>query len=391
MAHTYILGQSGCGKSTVLKQRIIDRIHDGHGVFYLDPHGHDTDELLNYIPRTRRRDVILFDPSREEVLGFNPLEDRSNIALQASILLDTIKDAWGYADIPTPVMDMYLYFGLFALADTGEPLLGLPYLLSNSRYRTRLIKVMSDRVVKDFWLSFNAMTVKEQRDQVASTLNKALMLVSDPRIRRSLAMRQSAFQCAEVVKDKIFFARLPQGQLSLGRTRLLGSVLLSLMHQACLSRDTSIPFHFVLDECHHWSPTVVREMLSGIRKFNVTVTLAHQYIDQLDPAYYAAIIGNCAEQLVFRTSMDDAHRLARRFDAGGKNGLKEEFDKLPNFVARQFPFDQKTPDLHIVPISQAPYPKSARDIIGHHKVSLTVSREAGDRAVQSFMDGLGQA
>jgi hypothetical protein len=389
MAHTYILGQSGTGKSTLLKQIIIDRIHAGHGVFYLDPHGHDTNELLSYIPRSRRKDVVLFDPSREDVLAFNPLEDRTNISLSVSILLDTIKDAWGYADVPTPVMDMYLYFSLAALAEAKQTLLGLPYILSNETYRTAILRDVRDKVIRDFWLSFSAMSPKEQRDQVASTLNKALMLIADPRVRRTLALNQSSFQCADVVKDKIFFACLPQGQLSIGRTRLLGSVLLSLMHQACLSRDTTVPFHFVLDECHIWSSTVVREMLSGIRKFNVALTLAHQYIDQLDPTYYSAITGNCAEQIVFRTSMDDAARLERRFDAGGKLGVKWEFDQLPDFRARQFPFSQTTPDLHIAPLSGPSYPRSERDIIDHHRLALTVEKKTADRAIAEFMRGLG--
>ena len=385
MAHTYIFGQSGTGKSTLLKTRILDAVHKGHGVFYLDPHGTDTDELLTYIPRARRKDVYIFDPSREDVLVFNPLEAASNIPLTASILLDTIKDAWGYTG-PTPVMDMYLFFALSALMDANQTLLGLPYILKDKHYRSSVIEDIKDEVVKDFWLSFSDMTSKEQREQVSSTLNKALMLVSDKRVRRVLSLKASSFQCSEVVKDKIFFARLPQGQLSIGRTKLLGSVLLSLMHQACLSRDTTVPFHFYLDECHLWAPSVVKEMLSGIRKFNVSLTLAHQFIDQLEPTYYAALIGNCSEQIIFRTSMDDALRLERTH---GQNQLKENFDQLPDFRARVFPFSSKTPDLIVAPPSRLPYPKSQSDIEANHRLTLTVGRDTADRAIAEFMAGLG--
>ena len=386
MAHSYILGQSGTGKSTVLKQRVLDRIKDGHGVFYLDPHGHDTNDLLQHIPASRRADVILFDPSREDVLSFNPLEDASNIPLSASILLDTIKDAWGYSGTPTPVMDMYLYFGLAALSEAKETLLGLPYILSDRGYRDTVLEDVKDDVVKLFWLSFNAMTPKEQREQVSSTLNKALMLIADTRIRRVLALNRSSFQCADVVSHKIFLACLPQGQLSKGRTSLLGSVLLSLMHQACLARDTTVPFHFVLDECHLWAPSVVKEMLSGIRKFNVEVTLAHQFIDQLDPTYYAAITGNCSEQIVFRTSMDDARRLEARF---GPNQMSTNFDQLPNFKARQFPFSPRTPELTVAPFTAKPYARSESDILAHHRLALTKRPEVADRVIAEFMKRLG--
>ena len=311
--------------------------------------------------------MILFDPSREETVAFNPLEDIANIPLAVSILLDTIKDAWGYGDMPTPVMDMYLYFSLTVLAENNETLVQLPQLLTDRAYRTALTDNLKDTVVQDFWAVFDGMTGKEQRDQVASTLNKALMLIADPRVRKALGHKTSSFRCSEIVSDKILFARLPQGQLSKGRSALLGSVLLSLMHQACLSRDTSVPFEFFIDECHLVAPSVVKEMLSGIRKFNVHLTLAHQYIDQLDKDYFSAVLGNCQSLTVFRTSMDDAKRLEDRF---GVNQLSISFQELPNYTARQFPFKSSTPTLHIAPFDKAPYPRSLKDIEEHHRRAL---------------------
>lgn len=361
--HTYILGQSGTGKTTLLKQYILDSISAGCGVFYFDPHGHDTDELLQYIPRSRRADVILFDPSREEILGINPLHDTSNIPRSAAILADTIKEAWGYADMPTPTMDMVLFFSLALLAENRMTLADLPALLTDKSYRERLTS--QDAVVQSFWVNFETMTGKEQRDMVGSTLNKALLLIADPKVRRSL--QQSSFSLAEVVDGKILFARLPQGQLSKGRSSLLGSVLLSLIHQACLARNTAVPFHIYLDECHLLAPSVVKELLSGIRKFNVEVTLAHQYIDQLDDDYFAAITGNCGDMAIFRTSMDDAQRLERRF---GPNQMSIEFDQLPDFTARKFPFSAATEKLKVAPIEARPYPRSLPDILENHRRNL---------------------
>lgn len=358
---------SGVGKSTLLKQNIITAISKGHGVFYLDPHGHDTDELLHHIPKFRRNDVILFDPSREEVVAFNPLEDIDNIPLAVSILLDTIKDAWGYGDMPTPTMDMYLYFSLSLLAINHETLVELPKVLTDKAYRACLLENVSDTVISDFWNVFDGMTGKEQRAEISSTLNKALMLIADPRVRCALSYPKSSFTCSEVVAGKIFLARLPQGQLSKGRTALLGSILVSLMHQACLSRDPAVPFEFFLDECHLIAPSVVKEMLSGVRKFNVHLTLAHQYIDQLDKDYFSAVLGNCASLTVFRTSMDDAKRLEDRF---GVNQLSISFQELEPFTARQFPFSSRTPTLHVAPFNKAPYPRSLSDILEHHRRAL---------------------
>lgn len=363
MAHTYLLGQSGTGKSTLLKQYILDAIKDGHGVFYLDPHGHDTDELLQYIPKQYRKNTILFDPSREEVVGFNPLHDPSPLAI--SVLMDAIKDAWGYADMPTPTMDMYLFFSLTVLAHSKQTLANLPTYLTDKEYRSSCLISVTDSVVLDFWNSFEAMSPKEKREQISSTLNKALMLIADTRVRKMLSQTVPSFELADVVTDKIFFARLPQGQLSKSRVAVLGNVLLSLIHQACLARDNAVPFHIFIDEVHLFAPSIVKEMLSGIRKFGVELYLSHQYIDQLDRDFYSAIIGNASTQIVFRTSQDDAKRLVDRM-ARGKPDL---FTDLADFTFRYFPV-QNSHVGKVEPIAGKPYPKSEADILEHHRRHL---------------------
>lgn len=384
MAHRYILGQSQTGKSTLQKQYILDAINNGDGVFFLDPHGADTDDLLQYIPRKRRKDVYIFDPSREDVLSWNPLTDVSNIPYTTSTLIDAIKDAWGYSDIATPVMDMYLYFSIAALIEANQTLLGLPYLLTSPDYRERVLKRVSDEVIVSFWLSFNAMSLKDQRQEVSSTLNKALMLIADNRVRRLLAIPQSSFRIPDVLDGKIFFARLPQGKLSIGRVKILGSILLSQFHQAALSRETTKPFHFFLDECHNWAPSVVKEMLTGILKFNCHVNLAHQYIDQLDKGYFTAIMGNCSEKVIFRVSEDDAEQL---YGPDKKNG-PVRMDKFENYRARVFPYRPGDKDLRVEPIDKNPYAASLRDIEANHSLTLTVPKAKADALVSSFLEGL---
>lgn len=365
MAHTYLIGGSGTGKSSLLKQYILDAIKDGHGVFYLDPHGHDTDELLQYIPKQYRKNTILFDPSREEVVGFNPLFDHSPLAI--SVLMDAIKDAWGYGEMPTPTMDMYLFFSLTVLAESRQTLANLPDFLTDNEYRASCLSSVSDSVVLDFWNNFEAMSPKEKREQVSSTLNKALMLIADTRVRKMLSQTQPSFELSDVVTNKILFARLPQGQLSKSRVAVLGSVLLSLIHQACLARTSDTPFHIFIDEAHLFSSSVVKEMLSGIRKFGVELYLSHQYIDQLDRDYYAAIIGNASTQIVFRTSQDDAKRLVDRMG----RGKADLFVDLPDFSFRYFPV-QNSHVWKVEPIAGKPYPKSEADILEHHRRHLWI-------------------
>jgi hypothetical protein len=94
----------------------------------------------------------------------------------------------------------------------------------------------------------------------------------------------------------------------------LGALLLSNLHWSALGRTTRAPVHVYIDECHHFGSATLVEMLSGIRKFGVSLVLAHQYIDQLSPELRAALIGTIGTIVAFRIGPLDAELLAPEFD-----------------------------------------------------------------------------
>lgn len=356
MAHTYIIGSSGSGKSTLLLQLMLDAIHAGDGVFFFDPHGEDVDTLIHHIPRRRRRDTVLMDVSDTEYpVGWNPLADIRDMPRTASAFTDTIKQVSGYAHAPTPVLDMYTYHSLYALMDSGLSLIAWPRLLTDSAYRGTLS--FSDPFLKDFWDTFDKLPAKDQRQETASTLNKALTLTGDPRLRNILGQHRS-IDVADILTGKILLAKLPQGILGIGKVRLLASLLLSQLHLAALARDPDPPFHFFLDEVHHLAPDIVTEMLSGIRKFGCTLTVAHQYVGQLDPALFTALMGNCRERHVFRLSQEDARLFQQSL---GMRSASLDLDELPPYRFRTFPRHSSDRDRWTEPLAN-PYAASARDI-----------------------------
>lgn len=334
MEHIYLVGQSGSGKSTLIKNLILENIHDGHGVFYLDPHGSDIDELLPLIPYRRRKDVILFDPSEEDYpIGWNPLEIDGPIALITSAFERAIKDAAGYGKAATPVMSLYIRNSLYALIAAGEPLIGLPFLLTSSRYRERVLNQVTDPLVRRFWRDFEELSDRDKRQEVASTYNKAFALILDSRIRNVLGQAKSRFSMKDVLSGKIVLARLPQGRLGFEQVRVLGLLLLSQLHLQALAQEASVPAHVYLDEAHAFDGSTLTEMLSGIRKQGVSITIAHQNLAQLSRELKAAILGNCAQKYIFRVSMADAKELNERL---GPDNVRTELYKLPPFTARRF-------------------------------------------------------
>lgn len=359
MEHIYIIGQSGCGKSTLIKDQLLTDIHNGHGVLYLDPHGTDTDDLLPYIPPSRRHDVVLFDPSdHDHPIAWNPLEIDGHIALITSAFERGIKDAVGYGSAATPTMSLYIRSAIYALIEAGEPLTGLPFILTSARYRDRIVGKVQDPLIKRFWSDFAPLTPKEKRQEVASTYNKALALILDHRIRNIIGQRSSAFHIGEVLAGKILLARLPQGSLGIEQVRVLGILLLSQLHLAAMANRASVPTRVYIDEAHTFDGVVLAEMLAGIRKQNVGLTIAHQNLDQISTELRAAILGNVSHKYIFRVSRKDDQIINEDFRPPHS---RIELFQLPLYHARVFSGTHQ--DTHdVLPLTWPTYPKTAAAI-----------------------------
>ena len=95
--HMYVIGKTGTGKTTLLKNLAIQDINNGKGVAIVDPHGEFVEEVLNQIPKDRIDDVIYFNPADMEYpIGFNVLEvsDPKYKHLVASDLMGIFTKIW---------------------------------------------------------------------------------------------------------------------------------------------------------------------------------------------------------------------------------------------------------------------------------------------------------
>ena len=371
MAHRQLIGQSGTGKTTLMKEWLLDDIHTGHAVCYIDPHGTDTDDLLQYIPRARRQDVIVFDPT-QFAIPWNPLRS-DNVPLTASMFVNSFRSVWGYDQMSTPRMDGMVYNLLVALIEARQGLFGMWLMFVSDKYRKHVIEGILDPVVQRYWQDYDLLPDKQRLEQSESTFNKVQILMADPRVRAICGTR-SAFDIEDLIRDKILFIRLPQGELGIEKTAVLGSLLLAQIHQACLRRDTATPFHLYVDEVHTFAESSIREMLSGVRKFNVELTVVHQYLGQLGEQFRASVKAN-TDQYVFKVSTEDSEHFG---GVGGTNIQPHELEPYHAWV-----FDRVKPCMiHTQPLSYAPYSASARQIRAHHVRHLV---RPADREIDALL------
>ena len=143
--HIYCIGNTGQGKSTLIVNMLLNDCIAGNGCALFDPHGDVVDDVVARIPKERRKDVILFDPSDTEYpLGFNLLEAKTDIEkiVLSSDLVEVFKSrstSWG--DQMTSVLSNTI--NTFLENDQGGTLLELRRFLLDAKFRQSYLEKRS--------------------------------------------------------------------------------------------------------------------------------------------------------------------------------------------------------------------------------------------------------
>src|SRR2546422_3582479 len=321
-AHTYIIGKTGTGKSTLLENLARQDIRAGHGLTLLDPHGDLVERLVEDVPVERQPDCIYFNvPDVAHPLGFNPLEsvapDRRPLA--ASGLLEVFKKIW--MDTWGPRLEHILRNALLALLDQPEATLAdVLRLLDDKAFRRSAMVHVGNTAVRDFWLrEYESYPARFRVEAIAPIQNKVGPFLTNPLLRNIVTQAKSAFELRRVMDEgKILLVNLAKGKIGEDVAALLGAMLVSKAGLAALSR-TDIPeenrrdFYLYLDEFQSFTTLSLANMLSELRKYRVGLILAHQYLSQLDLQIRHAILGNVGTIIAFRLGLTDAEILESEF------------------------------------------------------------------------------
>lgn len=322
LSHTYIIGKTGTGKSTLLETLIRQDIGAGRGLALLDPHGDLVERLLTDIPPERAGDLIYFNaPDRDHPLGFNPLEpvSESKRALAAAGLLEVFKKLW--EDSWGPRLEHILRHALLLLFDQPQATLAdILKLFADRDFRRQAASATSNAMVRDFWLhEFEGYPARLEAEAIAPIQNKVGAFLADPVLYRILTQQRSAFKLRQVMDEgRILLVNLAKGRIGESTASLLGSMLVSRMSLAALNRadipqGDRRPFFLYLDEFQSFHTSSLNTLLSESRKYGVGLILANQYLAQLTQPITEAILGNVGTIIAFRVGPQDAAMIATEF------------------------------------------------------------------------------
>jgi hypothetical protein len=337
--HLYLVGQTGTGKSTLLLNLIAQDIAAGAGLALLDPHGDLADAVLGHIDPARANDLVYIDPADlARPVGFNPLanvpDDLKPVIADGIVAAfrHVWPESWG------PRLDYILTNAVRALLDIpGASLLMLPRFLIDDPFRVPLVEsYVRDPMVRAYWQQeFAGYNQNFRMEAIAPIQNKIGKALMAPALRNMLAQPRSSITFRRLMDEgAIVVCNLSKGRLGESTAHLIGALIVTAIAQAALSRadiatDDRREFHLYVDEFQSFATESFGLILSEARKYALTLTIGHQYLDQLSPALQAAVFGNVGSIIACRTGVTDAEILSEQIGLGGPAALRD----LSNFHA----------------------------------------------------------
>ncbi|MFA5996975.1 MAG: DUF87 domain-containing protein [Candidatus Paceibacterota bacterium] len=328
--HMYVIGQTGTGKSHILKTMIMQDIKNGDGVCFIDPHGSDVQDILSLIPPERADDVIYFDPSyTARPMGLNMLEYDERYPEQKTFVVNEMMNIFNQLfDMKVGGGAMFeLYFrnaAALVMEDTssGSTLLEITRVLSDKAFRDMKLTKCKNPIILQFWESAEKTTGDQGlANFVPYISSKFDPFISNEIMRPVVLQQKSVLNFRQIMDDKkILLVNLSKGRLGDINANLIGLVLVGKITMAALSRvdmfgsaEKPNDFYLYIDEFQNVTTPSIATILSEARKYRLSLNVAHQYISQLSEEIKNAVFGNVGNMAVFRVGPEDAEYLEKKF------------------------------------------------------------------------------
>lgn len=408
--HMYIIGQTGAGKTGLLKLLTLSDVYHDQGFAVIDPHGDYATDILKYIPEHRIKDVVYFDATdRDNPMAFNPMEVtdpnlKNHISSElVGVLKRMFENSWG------PRLEYILRYTLLALLDyPGATMLDITRMLTEKDFRKKVIREVDDPVVRTFWnTEFASWNEKFASEAVAPVLNKVGAFVANPLIRNIVGQQKSAFNLRKIMDDgKILIVNLSRGQVGEDNAAILGALMVTKIQLAAMGRADMPeadrrPFYLYVDEFQNFATDSFAVILSEARKYGLNLTVANQYISQMPETVRDAVFGNVGTMVTFRVGPEDSAVLGKYYDPTFEPADITRLNNQNIFISmivngeKAIPFSAKTlrmpdpEDSHIqdiVKLSRDQYASNRVDVEDDIRSRHSDGADVGARAVNATVN-----
>jgi hypothetical protein len=328
--HFYVIGQTGTGKSTLLKNMIVQDIEAGKGVCFIDPHGSDVQDILARIPNSRAEDIIYFNPGdTARPMGLNMLEYDPKYPEQKTFIVNELLGIFNKIfDMKVaggPMFEQYFRNATMLVMDnpqSGNTLFEVSRILTDKTFRDYKLSQSTNPIVKNFWkeVAEKAGGEASLQNMVPYITSKFDNFLANEIMRPIIGQEKSAFNFREVMDNgKILLINLSKGRLGDINSNLIGLIMVGKLLMASLSRvdvpeENRRDFYLYIDEFQNVTTDSISTILSEARKYKLNLVIAHQFIGQLDEVIKKSVFGNVGSMASFRVGPEDAEFLEKQFE-----------------------------------------------------------------------------
>jgi hypothetical protein len=324
--HVYVIGKTGTGKSQLLEEMVLQDIRAGKGVAVIDPHGDLIDGILSRFPAERAEDVIYFDPSDEDrPMGLNMLEAKTEqqkhfVATSIIGLMYKLYDPMKTGIIGPRFEHAIRNAMLTVMCEPGSTFVEIVRVLTDSSYVQALLPKVTDPIVRRYWTDQIAQTADFHKSEVLDYIvSKFGRFVTNKLMRNIIGQSVSSFDFRKVMDEgKVLLVNLSKGKIGEENSNFLGLILVPRILISAMSRQ-EIPeekrrdFFLYVDEFQNFATPDFAQILSEARKYRLNLTVANQFIGQMDEEVKNAVFGNVGTLVSFRVGVTDANYLQHEF------------------------------------------------------------------------------
>lgn len=327
--HIYMVGQTGTGKTTLIKNMAVSDIQNGKGIAIIDPHGDLIDDVLSLIPKNRHEDVIVFDPSDVlKPIGLNMLEYDLSRPEEKTFIVNEIQGIFNKlfsAETMGPMFEQYMRNALLLLMEDAAneipTFLDVPKVFTDAEFRKSKLERCKNPVVKDYWEKEAIMVGGEASLQnitpyITSKFNN---FIANDYLRPIISQPKSTLNFREIMDSgKILLVNMSKGKIGELNANLLGmiivgKILMAAFGRADISMEKRRDFNLYIDEFQNFTTDSIGTILSEARKYRLNLIIAHQFITQIQEKIRDAVFGNVGSLIAFRVGPDDAEYLEKQF------------------------------------------------------------------------------
>lgn len=334
--HCHIVGGTGHGKTQLMQRMIYDDLaaarDDGRSVIVIDSQGDLIQKLLRLDlfapgrPGSLFSRLVLIDPSdiehppalnlfdgqTDRLDEYGPV-DRERALNGVIELYETFFGALLGAELTQKQGVIFRYLARLMLAIPDATIHTLMQLMEDGRPYQAQMRGLGGASGHFFETEFFHPSFSATKKQI---LKRLWGVLSTPAFERMFAQRENKVDLFDAMQGgKIVLINTAKDLLKTEGSALFGRFFIAMLAQAALERSTVAaedrnPCFVYVDEAQEYFDDNIETILSQARKYRVSITLAHQTLDQLSPRLRSAFLSNTSFKCAGGVSSKDAHALA---------------------------------------------------------------------------------